>query len=185
MNGLLWTVTSWQNGVLGLSSAFLQFIKGTLYRNYILLLVKSHVAFKQIVTNTKMWSGIRDLKAIDYSQQLFLPPELNRCHLDLCELNRLIQSMQALEAGQAITNGDLKRIISIQVDFLLSLEQPLQYLVRSNSLDLADSPCFFVMQNLSLEKPKKPRSGKMWGHSRTLSRVEALGMVRMIWYVNS
>ncbi|XP_044034764.1 oxysterol-binding protein-related protein 7 isoform X2 [Siniperca chuatsi] len=71
--------------------------------------------------------------------------ELNRCHLDLTELNRLIQSLQTLEAGQAFTNGDLKRIISIQ--------------------------------NLSLEKPKKQRSGKMWGHSRTLSRVEALGML--------
>ncbi|XP_068161988.1 oxysterol-binding protein-related protein 7 isoform X2 [Antennarius striatus] len=71
--------------------------------------------------------------------------ELNRCHLDLSELNRLIQSLQTLESGQTFTNGDLKRIISIQ--------------------------------NLSLEKPKKPRSGKMWGHSRTLSRVEALGML--------
>ncbi|XP_028286730.1 oxysterol-binding protein-related protein 7 [Parambassis ranga] len=70
--------------------------------------------------------------------------ELNRCHLDLSELNRLIQRLQALEMGQAFTNGDLQRIIS--------------------------------MQNLSLEKPKKPKSGKMWGHSRTLSRVEALGM---------
>lgn len=42
--------------------------------------------------------------------------ELNRCHLDLSELNRLIQSLQSLEIGQAFTNGDLKRIISIQVD---------------------------------------------------------------------
>uniref|UniRef100_A0A3P9BL08 Oxysterol-binding protein n=1 Tax=Maylandia zebra TaxID=106582 RepID=A0A3P9BL08_9CICH len=74
--------------------------------------------------------------------------ELNRCHLDLSELNRLIQRLQALEVGQAFTNGDLQRIISIQ--------------------------------NLSLEKPKKPKSGKIWGHSRTLSRVEALGMVRML-----
>ncbi|KAM7381210.1 hypothetical protein PAMA_012180 [Pampus argenteus] len=71
--------------------------------------------------------------------------ELNRCHSDLSELNRLIQRLQALEAGQTFTNGDLQRIISIQ--------------------------------NLSLEKPKKPKSGKMWGHSRTLSRVEALGML--------
>ncbi|KAG7227741.1 hypothetical protein INR49_029506 [Caranx melampygus] len=71
--------------------------------------------------------------------------ELNRCHLDLSELNRLIQRLQALEVGQAFTNGDLQRIISIQ--------------------------------NLSLEKPKKSKSGKMWGHSRTLSRVEALGML--------
>uniref|UniRef100_A0A3P8S2D8 Oxysterol-binding protein n=1 Tax=Amphiprion percula TaxID=161767 RepID=A0A3P8S2D8_AMPPE len=74
--------------------------------------------------------------------------ELNRCHLDLSELNRLIQRLQALEVGQAFTNGELQRIISIQ--------------------------------NLSLEKPKKSKSGKMWGHSRTLSRVEALGMVRML-----
>uniref|UniRef100_A0A3B3ZJG8 Oxysterol-binding protein n=1 Tax=Periophthalmus magnuspinnatus TaxID=409849 RepID=A0A3B3ZJG8_9GOBI len=71
--------------------------------------------------------------------------ELNRCHLDLSELNRLIQRLQALETGQIIGNGDLQRIISIQ--------------------------------NLSLEKPKRPRSAKMWGHSRTLSRVEALGLL--------
>ncbi|TNN65326.1 Oxysterol-binding protein-related protein 6 [Liparis tanakae] len=32
-------------------------------------------------------------------------------------------------------------------------------------------------KNLSLEKPKRQRSGKIWGHSRTLSRVEALGML--------
>ncbi|XP_051526776.1 oxysterol-binding protein-related protein 7-like isoform X2 [Myxocyprinus asiaticus] len=31
------------------------------------------------------------------------------------------------------------------------------------------------MQNLSLEKPKK-KSGKIWGHSRTLSRIESLGV---------
>ncbi|XP_053270295.1 oxysterol-binding protein-related protein 7 [Pleuronectes platessa] len=71
--------------------------------------------------------------------------ELNRCHLDLSELNRLIQRLQALEAGQAFSNGELQRIISTQ--------------------------------NLSLEKPKKPKSGKIWGHSRTLSRVEVLGML--------
>ncbi|KAG7507034.1 hypothetical protein JOB18_022578 [Solea senegalensis] len=71
--------------------------------------------------------------------------ELNRCHLDLSELNRLIQRLQALEVGQAFTNGDLQRIIS--------------------------------MQNLSLEKPKKAKSGKLWGHSRTLSTVEALGIL--------
>ncbi|XP_047194344.1 oxysterol-binding protein-related protein 7 isoform X3 [Hippoglossus stenolepis] len=74
--------------------------------------------------------------------------ELNRCHLDLSELNRLILRLQALEAGQAFSNGELQRIISTQ--------------------------------NLSLEKPKKPKSGKIWGHSRTLSRVEVLGMVRRL-----
>lgn len=48
--------------------------------------------------------------------------ELNRCHLDLSELNRLIQSLQTLEIGQAFTNGDLKRIISIQVDLFNQLQ---------------------------------------------------------------
>ncbi|KAJ3608189.1 hypothetical protein NHX12_025239, partial [Muraenolepis orangiensis] len=70
--------------------------------------------------------------------------ELNRCQLDVSELSRLTQRLQALEAGQPITNGDLQRIISIQ--------------------------------NLCLEKPKKSKSCRMWGHSRTMSRVEALGM---------
>lgn len=37
----------------------------------------------------------------------------------------------------------------------------------------------FDLQNLLLDKPKK-KSGKIWGHSRTLSRVEALGMVRLL-----
>ncbi|XP_075313323.1 oxysterol-binding protein-related protein 7 [Odontesthes bonariensis] len=88
-------------------------------------------------------------KVSDWLQQSHYPDtciqELNRCNLDLSELNRLIQRLQALEVGQTFTNGDLQRIISIQ--------------------------------NLSLEKPKKSKSGKIWGHSRTLSRVEALGML--------
>uniref|UniRef100_A0A8C8IF41 Oxysterol-binding protein n=1 Tax=Oncorhynchus tshawytscha TaxID=74940 RepID=A0A8C8IF41_ONCTS len=71
--------------------------------------------------------------------------ELNRCQLELSELNRLVRRLQLLEGGQqAFTDGELQRIIS--------------------------------MQNLSLEKPKKSRSCKIWGHSRTMSRVEALGM---------
>ncbi|XP_038846277.1 oxysterol-binding protein-related protein 7-like [Salvelinus namaycush] len=72
--------------------------------------------------------------------------ELNRCQLELSELNRLVRRLQLLEGGQqAFTDGELQRIIS--------------------------------MQNLSLEKPKKSRSCKIWGHSRTMSRVEALGML--------
>ncbi|XP_069560677.1 oxysterol-binding protein-related protein 7 [Brachyistius frenatus] len=79
--------------------------------------------------------------------------ELHRCQVDLSELNRLIQKLQALEVGQAFTNGELQRIISLQ--------------------------------NLSLEKPKKSKSGKIWGHSRTLSRVEALGMLSSSHLSNS
>uniref|UniRef100_A0AAY4CUJ7 Oxysterol-binding protein n=1 Tax=Denticeps clupeoides TaxID=299321 RepID=A0AAY4CUJ7_9TELE len=70
--------------------------------------------------------------------------ELNRVQIDLAELNRLVQRLQVLESGQAFSNGELQRIISVQ--------------------------------NLTLEKPKK-KSGRMWGHSRTLSRVEAIGLL--------
>ncbi|KAL6094513.1 uncharacterized protein ACO6RY_15909 [Pungitius sinensis] len=90
-------------------------------------------------TNSKVSAWLQQSHDPDLCVQ-----ELNRCDVDLSEINRLIQRLQALDTGQTLTNGDLKRIISIQ--------------------------------NLSLEKPKKPRSGKIWGHSRTLSRVEALGM---------
>ncbi|XP_037547176.1 oxysterol-binding protein-related protein 7 [Nematolebias whitei] len=89
--------------------------------------------------NTKVSAWLRQSHDPDTCVQ-----ELNRCNLDLSELNRLIQQLQTLETCQAFTNGDLQRIISIQ--------------------------------NLSLEKPKKTKSGKIRGHSRTLSRVEALGM---------
>ncbi|KAI4903656.1 hypothetical protein NFI96_033591 [Prochilodus magdalenae] len=70
--------------------------------------------------------------------------ELNRCQIDLNDLNRLVHKLNCSEPGQAFSNGELQRIIS--------------------------------MQNLSLEKPKK-KCGRTWGHSRTLSRVEALGML--------
>lgn len=110
--------------------------------------------------------------------------ELNRCHLDLSELNRLIQSLQTLETSQTVTNGDIRRIISIQVGLAVqsgaaNLTSVKQHHVKVK-LFYGNFLFFFCVQNLSLEKPKKPRSGKMWGHSRTLSRVEALGMVRMV-----
>lgn len=65
-----------------------------------------------------MCSGSLTLPLIPHKTLYYLScffPELNRCHLDLSEINRLIQRLQALEAGQAFTNGDLQRIISIQV----------------------------------------------------------------------
>uniref|UniRef100_H3BWN3 Oxysterol-binding protein n=1 Tax=Tetraodon nigroviridis TaxID=99883 RepID=H3BWN3_TETNG len=100
----------------------------------------SNCALASTAVNKKVSAWLQQSHQPDACAQ-----ELNRCHLDLSELNRLIKSLQTLELGQAFTNGDLKRIISIQ--------------------------------NLSLEKPKKSKSGKIWGHSRTLSRVEALGML--------
>lgn len=76
-----------------------------------------------------------------------LPPELNRCHLDLSELNRLIQGLQALELGQAFNNGDLKRIISTQVGFswLNSLSKSFicsyQHCMQITHVDTATTVC--------------------------------------------
>uniref|UniRef100_A0A8C2I903 Oxysterol-binding protein n=1 Tax=Cyprinus carpio TaxID=7962 RepID=A0A8C2I903_CYPCA len=56
----------------------------------------------------------------------------------------------------------------------------LQALSHGSHLSPKNSPiCKWMiisMQNLLLDKPKK-KTGKIWGHSRTLSRVEALGML--------
>ncbi|KAG9346244.1 hypothetical protein JZ751_008069 [Albula glossodonta] len=52
----------------------------------------------------------------------------------------------------------------------------LQSLDGSQPFNNGELQRIISMQNLTLEKPKK-KSNKMWGHSRTLSRVEALGML--------
>ncbi|XP_026171309.1 oxysterol-binding protein-related protein 7 [Mastacembelus armatus] len=59
---------------------------------------------------------------------------------------------------------------------LSGLIQRLQALEVGQVFTNGDLQRIISVQNLSLEKPKKPKSGKMRGHSRTLSRVEALGM---------
>lgn len=63
---------------------------------------------------------------------------------------------------------------------LSRLVQRLQSLEGGQGFSNGDLQRIISMQNLSLEKPKKTKSGKIWGHSRTLSRVEALGMVRKL-----
>ncbi|XP_016889396.1 oxysterol-binding protein-related protein 7 isoform X1 [Cynoglossus semilaevis] len=60
---------------------------------------------------------------------------------------------------------------------LTSLIQRLQALEVGPALINGDLQRIISIQNLSLEKPKKPKLGKVWGHSRTLSTVEALGML--------
>uniref|UniRef100_A0A3Q3LIN4 Oxysterol-binding protein n=1 Tax=Mastacembelus armatus TaxID=205130 RepID=A0A3Q3LIN4_9TELE len=60
---------------------------------------------------------------------------------------------------------------------LSGLIQRLQALEVGQVFTNGDLQRIISVQNLSLEKPKKPKSGKMRGHSRTLSRVEALGML--------
>lgn len=41
--------------------------------------------------------------------------ELNRCQIELNDLNRLVQKLHNLELDKAVSNGELKRIISMQV----------------------------------------------------------------------
>ncbi|TSK14726.1 Oxysterol-binding protein-related protein 6 [Bagarius yarrelli] len=40
--------------------------------------------------------------------------ELNRCQMELNDLNRMVQKLHTLEFGKAVSNGELKRIISMQ-----------------------------------------------------------------------
>ncbi|XP_076018759.1 oxysterol-binding protein-related protein 7-like isoform X2 [Genypterus blacodes] len=57
---------------------------------------------------------------------------------------------------------------------LAQLIQRLHWLEGGLPITNTDLEMRISMQNLSLEKPKK-KSGKVFGHSRTLSRVEAMG----------
>ncbi|XP_026102935.1 oxysterol-binding protein-related protein 6 isoform X1 [Carassius auratus] len=58
---------------------------------------------------------------------------------------------------------------------LQQLVQKLHSLESGQMVNNGDLQRIISMQNLLLDKPKK-KTGKIWGHSRTLSRVEALGM---------
>ncbi|XP_054615259.1 oxysterol-binding protein-related protein 7-like isoform X2 [Dunckerocampus dactyliophorus] len=71
------------------------------------------------------------------------------------------------------TSNDLTRC---QTDLteLAHLIQRLHWLEGGLPVTDTDLQMRISMQNLSLEKPKK-KSGKTYGHSRTLSRVEAMG----------
>ncbi|XP_051925219.1 oxysterol-binding protein-related protein 7 isoform X2 [Hippocampus zosterae] len=60
---------------------------------------------------------------------------------------------------------------------LTRLIQRLQLLQAGQTFANGQLQRIISTQNLSLEKPKKQMPGRGWGHSRTLSRVEALGML--------
>lgn len=99
--------------------------------------------------------------------------ELARCQLDLAELTRLIQKLHWDAGGLPITNTELEHRISMQASLLVQHRPQKTFTVITHDDDDDD---VLIWQNLSLEKPKK-KSGKIWGHSRTLSRVESLGVV--------
>ncbi|XP_028267959.1 oxysterol-binding protein-related protein 6-like isoform X2 [Parambassis ranga] len=71
------------------------------------------------------------------------------------------------------TSGDLARCQS-ELTELAQLIQRLHWLEGGLPITNTDLEMRISMQNLSLEKPKK-KSGKVTGHARTLSRVEAMG----------
>ncbi|KAG9343745.1 hypothetical protein JZ751_013126 [Albula glossodonta] len=71
-----------------------------------------------------------------------------------------------------------QELLRCQADLteLHQLVQRLQFLETGQPVTNGDLERRISMQNLTLEKPKK-KSNKIFGHSRTLSRVEALGML--------
>ncbi|KAJ8254475.1 hypothetical protein COCON_G00210870 [Conger conger] len=71
-----------------------------------------------------------------------------------------------------------QELLRCQADLadLHQLIQRLQFLESGQPMTNGDLEHRISMQNLTLEKPKK-KPTKIWGHSRTLSRVEALGML--------
>ncbi|XP_062383140.1 oxysterol-binding protein-related protein 7 isoform X1 [Sardina pilchardus] len=75
-------------------------------------------------------------------------------------------------------NSCAQELNRVQMDIseLSRLIQKLHAMESGPALNNGELQRIISVQNLSLEKPKK-RSAKMWGHSRTLSRVEALGML--------
>ncbi|XP_043110067.1 oxysterol-binding protein-related protein 7 [Puntigrus tetrazona] len=64
----------------------------------------------------------------------------------------------------------------MELNELQRLVQKLHSLESGQIVNNGDLQRIISMQNLLLDKPKK-KGGKIWGHSRTLSRVEALGML--------
>ncbi|XP_035471563.2 oxysterol-binding protein-related protein 7 isoform X1 [Scophthalmus maximus] len=71
------------------------------------------------------------------------------------------------------TTNDLARC-QTELTELAQLIQRLHWLEGGLPITNTDLDMRISMQNLSLEKPKK-KTGKVFGHSRTLSRVEAMG----------
>ncbi|XP_012670024.2 oxysterol-binding protein-related protein 7 isoform X2 [Clupea harengus] len=77
-------------------------------------------------------------------------------------------------------NSCAQELNRVQMDLseMTRLVQKLHAMDSGPALNNGELQRIISVQNLSLEKPKKrSERSKMWGHSRTLSRVEALGML--------
>lgn len=136
----------------------------------------SNGAFIDCTQVTECVNVLRDLKegVCLNTFVTFCVSELARCQLELTELAQLIQRLHWLEGGLPITSTDLEMRISMHVSikyigFKSNLCSFCSQLLHPQSFK-------FPVQNLTLTKPKK-KTGKVFGHSRTLSRVEDLGVM--------
>ncbi|XP_051728793.1 oxysterol-binding protein-related protein 7-like isoform X4 [Ctenopharyngodon idella] len=82
------------------------------------------------------------------------------------------QDVDLCHQGFSLSCTELARC-QLDLAELSSLIQKLNWHEVGLPISSTDLERRISMQNLSLEKPKK-KSGKLWGHSRTLSRVESL-----------
>ncbi|KAG7459596.1 hypothetical protein MATL_G00212350 [Megalops atlanticus] len=120
----------------------------------------------------------RGLPDLYQSNMSLCPSEMGHCRHELPTAAPGVDSkvsdwlQQTNEAD--CCSQELRRCQGDLVELNL-LVQRLQFLESGQPITNGDLERRISMQNLTLEKPKK-KSVKGWGHSRTLSRVEALGL---------
>ncbi|CAL8301465.1 unnamed protein product [Merluccius merluccius] len=88
-------------------------------------------------------------------------------------VNRKVSAWLQQTADTDATSQELARC-QLEIAEMGALIQRLSWLEGGLLVSDTDLEQRISMQNISLEKPKK-RAGKVFGHSRTLSRVEAMG----------
>ncbi|XP_010788015.1 oxysterol-binding protein-related protein 6-like [Notothenia coriiceps] len=105
-----------------------------------------------------------------YHQEMRSPAPAVASHPGVTsKVSAWLQQTQDIDA----TSNDLARC-QVELTELAQLIQRLHWLEGGLPITNTDLEMRISMQNLSLEKPKR-KTGKGFGHSRTMSRVEAMG----------
>ncbi|KAK5913374.1 hypothetical protein CgunFtcFv8_007912 [Champsocephalus gunnari] len=105
-----------------------------------------------------------------YHQEMTSPAPAVASHPGVTsKVSAWLQQTQDIDA----TSNDLARC-QVELTELAQLIQRLHWLEGGLPITNTDLEMRISMQNLSLEKPKR-KTGKGFGHSRTMSRVEAMG----------
>ncbi|XP_029363672.1 oxysterol-binding protein-related protein 7-like isoform X2 [Echeneis naucrates] len=105
-----------------------------------------------------------------YQPEMASPAPVIRSHPGVTrKVSAWLQQTHDIDA----TSNDLARC-QAELTELAQLIQRLHWLEGGLPVTNTDLEMRISMQNLSLEKPKR-KTGKVFGHSRTLSRVEAMG----------